>query len=83
MKPTNPQAEAGILIEPPISVPVPIGVQPKAKETPVPPEEPPGENFLFHGFFVIPCKFDQVVPSRQNSGVVVLKTGIQPALINL
>ena len=41
LKPTKPHAEAGILIEPPISEPVARVEQPAAKDAPDPPEDPP------------------------------------------
>ena len=70
-------------MEPPISDPVAIVDEPVASATPEPPEDPPGEKFLFQGFKVTPCKSDQVVPNKQNSGVVVLPIITLPASFNL
>ena len=42
MSPTTPQKEAGIRIDPPVSVPVAISAMPVATATPEPPLEPPG-----------------------------------------
>ena len=78
MYPKTPQAAAGILIEPPISEPEAMAQAPVARATPEPPDDPPGVYFLFHGLVVIPCRSDQVVPNKQNSGVVVLNNGILP-----
>ena len=52
-KSNKPQAEAGILIEPPISELARVE-HPAAKDAPEPPDEPPGVYSKFHGFLVTP-----------------------------
>ena len=42
--------EAGCLIDPPVSVPIVIGVSCAATAEDYPPEEPPGTKFLSIGF---------------------------------
>src|SRR6267142_141826 len=79
LKPTTPQKDAGILIEPPMSEPVARVVEPAASEAPEPPLEPPGENARFHGLRVTPQSFDQVTGAQANSGVVVLACTMAPA----
>src|SRR5699024_10044439 len=49
LRPTSPQAEAGIRIEPPPSLPWAIGTIPAATAAPAPPEEPPGDRVGSHG----------------------------------
>ena len=48
-KPMTPHQLAGILIEPPPSLPAAIGTQPAATAAPAPPDEPPGVNCGFQG----------------------------------
>src|SRR5271165_6636684 len=74
-----PQKEAGIRIDPPPSVPKPIGPMPLATWAPAPPLEPPDVISGFHGFLVTPVKGDSVTPFHPNSGVVVLPKSIAPA----
>jgi hypothetical protein len=52
LTPTRPQAEAGIRIEPPASVPWASGVSPAATAAALPPLEPPGEWAGFRGLRV-------------------------------
>ena len=47
-------------IDPPMSEPVAIADVPEASEAAVPPDEPPGVNFGFHGLRVTPHSRDQV-----------------------
>ena len=54
LKPTVPQADDGMRIEPPISVPVARVVKPAASAAPAPPDEPPGPYSRFHGLWVVP-----------------------------
>ena len=53
MKPNTPHADAGILIDPPISVPVAIGQEPVAKATPEPPEAD-ARSLVLYDVSVIP-----------------------------
>ncbi len=48
-KPATPHTEAGILIDPPVSVPSAIGTTPAATAAPEPPLEPPGSRFVSQG----------------------------------
>ena len=77
--PAKPPKAAGILIEPPPSDPVPKGIIPEAKAAEVPPEDPPGENSKFHGFFVAPKGALSVLPLWPNSGVFVLPRTMHPS----
>ena len=74
-----PQHAAGILIEPPPSVPRASGACPLATAAAAPPEEPPGVRARFHGFRVTPNSGLSVKGLWPNSGVVVLPTSTAPA----
>ena len=82
MYPTTPQAEAGILIEPPISLPVAKVVQPEANVAALPPLDPPGVMSKFHGFLVTPLTSEWQKDVRENSGFVVRPCIIAPELTN-
>lgn len=71
MKPTTPEAEAGIRIEPPMSEPVASAASPAASAAPEPPEEPPGVKARFHGLRVTPHCREWQKGAQENSGVVV------------
>ena len=47
-------SEAGCLIDPPVSVPVEQGDIPAATHAAEPPDDPPGTQFVFHGFLTSP-----------------------------
>src|SRR5271167_309812 len=47
--PTMPHSEAGLRIEPPVSVPIAAGKKPAASPAPLPLDEPPGKCSRFHG----------------------------------
>src|SRR5207248_10573706 len=79
LKPTRPEADAGMRIEPPISVPVASVVKPAASAAPEPPDEPPGPKSRFHGLRVTPQMREWQTPDRQNSGVVVRPWTMAPA----
>src|ERR1700754_3678128 len=81
--PTMPQVEAGIRIDPPISVPVARVVNPAASAAPDPPEEPTGPYALFHGFSVVPHIGELQTQETQNSDVVVRAWTIAPAASSL
>ena len=53
-KPTVPVKDAGCLMEPPVSVPIVVGVNYAAKADADPPEEPPGTKFLSIGLITLP-----------------------------
>ena len=58
----NPHNAAGILIDPPPSDQVVIGTMPAAKAADDPPDDPPGVNSLFQGFFEAPKGTLSVTP---------------------
>src|ERR1700730_4992264 len=61
--PTHPHSEAGILIEPPVSVPIVIGAVFATIAAAEPPLEPPGIRSSAYGFRHTPqCGFDDVIP---------------------
>src|ERR1700690_3522759 len=74
-----PEKLAGMRIEPPPSVPRPIGQNRAAIAADVPPDDPPGVLFLFQGLRVTPVSGLSVVPFQPNSGVVVLPMRTAPA----
>src|SRR5882757_2314176 len=69
LKPTTPQKEDGIRIEPPMSDPVASTVSPAASTAPAPPDEPPGVAWRFHGLRVTPHSLVWVKAAMENSGV--------------
>ncbi len=54
LNPEIPQKMAGVLIDPPISDPIPNGEQPDAISEPSPPDEPPLALYRSHGLRVRP-----------------------------
>jgi hypothetical protein len=78
-RPTTPHHAAGILTDPPMSVPSASGTQPEATAAAEPPEEPPGDRDGSHGLRVTPQSGLSVKLAYANSGVVVLPTMIAPA----
>ena len=52
--PTVPVKEAGCLIDPPVSVPIVVGVKSAANALADPPDEPPGTVFFAIGFITFP-----------------------------
>ena len=82
-RPNTPQHDAGILIEPPASLPCAIGVMPTATAAPAPPLEPPGSRSSDHGFRVGPNSRGSVVTPMASSGRLVLATVISPAALYL
>ena len=79
MWPKIPANEAGIRIEPPPSVPTPIGASPAATAADAPPLEPPGVRSRRHGLRVAPKSRLWVAPSQPNVGVLVLPIMMAPA----
>src|SRR2546425_5329603 len=69
-------------IDPPRSVPRPIGASPAATAAPVPPLDPPAVVLKFHGFRVVPKILLVVLTSWANSGVLLLPTTTAPAFRN-
>src|SRR5438046_10751508 len=74
-----PQKEAGILIDPPVSLPSDARPRPAASAAADPPDDPPGMSWSFHGFWHVPkCGLSLVTPAG-NSWRVVLPTWTAPA----
>jgi hypothetical protein len=69
-----PQNAAGILTEPPPSVPIESEPIPNPTEALHPPEEPPAVFEKSYGFVVIPVTGESVTPFHPNIGLVVLPT---------
>src|SRR5689334_8688774 len=65
-------------IDPPPSVPIVNGPSPPATAAALPPDDPPGVIFVFHGLRVMPVSGLSVTPFQPNSGVVVLPTITAP-----
>ena len=77
--PQIPVTWAGILIDPPMSVPISNAENPQATDTAGPPEEPPGERDSSHGLRVTPKSSLWVWLSPDHSGTFVLPKTIAPA----
>src|SRR5262249_33030565 len=78
LRPTTPQQDAGMRIEPPPSLACAMGTRPAATAAADPPEEPPLVRVKSHGFFVGPGSTGSVVGVKPNSGVVDLPSGTSP-----
>ena len=79
LKPTTPQNDAGMRIEPPMSEPVARVAMPAARAAAEPPDEPPGLKAGFQGLRVTPQSRDSVIAAQQNSGVAERAWMIAPA----
>jgi hypothetical protein len=66
-KPKTPHKAAGTRTEPPVSVPIAIGVIPDATATPDPPDDPPGDVARSQGFLTGPKKWFSLVNPNANS----------------
>ena len=77
--PNTPQNEAGIRIEPPMSVPISNEVSPAATAAAAPPDDPPGTRSAFHGFTVVPNIGLKAWTSPDQRGRFVLPNTIAPA----
>jgi hypothetical protein len=63
LKPTTPQQAAGILIDPPESVPSAASASPAASAAAEPPLEPPAIRPAASGLGTVPkCGFSDVIP---------------------
>ena len=78
-KPTSPQHDAGMRIEPPPSFACPIGAMPAATAAAEPPLEPPGVRDRSHGLRVAPHKSFSATGRMPNSGVFVRHSSKKPA----
>ena len=83
--PTIPLSDAGILTEPPVSVPMVKAARPEATATAEPLLDPPGILCVFssHGFLGVPLYLLSPVAPKANSTVCVLPKIIQPRDFNL
>ncbi|MFK4385606.1 hypothetical protein ABIA40_005014 [Bradyrhizobium sp. USDA 223] len=82
LNPTAPDSEAGIRIEPPVSLPMAMSAMPPIADTTAPAEEPPGMRVRSRGLAGIPsCGF---VPNAEkaNSVICVLPMTMAPAARN-
>ncbi len=80
--PTAPQYDAGMRMEPPVSVPVAIGISPAPTAAADPPLDPPGIRDVSQGFDTAPkCGFSLLMP-WQISCKFVLPTITAPARSN-
>jgi len=79
-KPTTPVAEAGMRIEPPVSVPRAMRADPSHRLTPAPADEPPGARCSTgsHGFTGVPVFGFSPTPPKANSTVCVLPVNMAP-----
>ena len=82
MSPKIPQYEAGTLIEPPESLPIPIGESNAAIAAASPPLDPPGVRVRSHGLLVLPNTLLSVSHQSVNSGVFVLPSNMPPAVFS-
>src|SRR5690242_8556138 len=83
LNPTTPQHAAGMRLDPPPSVPTPIGANPAATAAAAPPLDPPQVRDRSHGLAVHPNSGASVKHLWPNSGVVVLPMRIAPAALSL
>ena len=79
MSPTVPVNEAGCLIDPPVSVPIVIGVRLAARADADPPEDPPGTKFLSIGLCTFPKKLVSFDEPIANSSQFNLPRRIPPS----
>ena len=77
--PATPQKQAGMRIDPPVSLPTATGTIPAATAAPEPPLEPPGTRSRFHGFLAPPRAWCWVVMPHPNSCDRVVPTITAPA----
>src|SRR5256885_2175482 len=79
LRPTSPQHDAGIRIEPPPSLPLASGTILAATAAALPPDDPPDVRDGSNGLRVGPNRRGSVIGRIPNSGVFVLPTTIAPA----
>ena len=79
LSPTRPQQAAGILTEPPPSLPCATGTMPLATAAADPPEEPPGVRSRSQGLRVGPNRRASLTGRMPYSGSVVEPTTMKPA----
>ena len=79
LRPTSPQHAAGILSDPPPSLPWATGTMPAATAAAEPPEDPPGVRPRSHGLRTGPWAAGSVTGRIPNSGSFVVPTMTNPA----
>src|SRR5664280_2390691 len=82
LRPTSPQHDAGIRIEPPPSLAWATGNMPAATAEPAPPLDPPEVWPVFQGLRVTPNRSFSVTVIDPNSGVLVRPVRMKPARTN-
>src|SRR5260370_35705482 len=71
-RPTTPQSDAGIRIDPPVSLPIAPKHIPATSAAPLPPLDPPGIRSVAHGFLVGPkCGLAFVTPKAHSCRLVL------------
>src|ERR1700687_4074111 len=80
-RPTTPQHEDGMRIEPPMSVPIAIVAMPAATAAALPPLDPPGVTPSRHGFWVAGKRVLTVPTEAASSGRLVLPRMAVPAAL--
>ena len=78
-RPTSPQHDAGMRIEPPPSLACANGTMPLATAAAEPPLEPPGDRLMSHGLWVAPQAIGSVVGTLPSSGLLVRPAITRPA----
>src|SRR5882757_9787721 len=78
-RPTSPQHDAGMRIEPPPSLACANGTIPLATAAAEPPLEPPGDRLMSHGLWVAPHAIGSVVGTLPSSGLLVRPAITRPA----
>src|SRR5262245_43925760 len=79
LRPTMPHADAGILMEPPVSVPMLASAMPAATLTADPPLDPPADRLASTGFLTMPNADSSLVVPSAYSWRFVLPTNTAPA----
>ncbi len=77
-RPTSPQHDAGMRIEPPPSLACANGTMPLATAAAEPPLDPPGERVRSHGLCVAPQASGSVVGTLPSSGLFVRPAVTRP-----
>eukprot|EP00659_Diplonema_papillatum_P011539 gene11538-biopygen11592 len=83
LNPTTPQNAAGIRIDPPMSVPMPIGDAWAASSPPSPPLEPPTVRVRSKGFCAVPQIALKLSGSIRHCGMFDLTNGMPPAACSI
>src|SRR5262245_59980144 len=79
LRPTRPQHDAGMRIDPPPSLAWAMGTMPAATAAALPPLDPPGVRDVSHGLQVGPKAIGSVTGTLPNSGLFVRPSTTNPA----